>query len=150
MKILLAVQDIFRILLINKYFFVTIKKYFSAGQQIECVSDSRDTAADHRGPDVPAHAALPSLQVPAILISSYLLLSSYLLPIIHCSLSSHAIMLVSASPPVAKLSSLQHMTGPGTGLGTAVGRCPHCSTASPHCDVYSLGLVLHELCSGES
>ena len=29
-------------------------------------------------------------------------------------------------------------------------RCPHCSTASPHCDVYSLGLVLHELCSGES
>ena len=47
-------------------------------------------------------------------------LSSYLLSTIYCSLSSHAIMLVSASPPVAKLSSLQHMTGPGP--GTAVGR----------------------------
>ena len=68
MRILLAVRDILYSYstYLNKYFFVTIKKYFSAGQQIECVSDSRDTAADHRGPDVPAHAALPPLQVHTI------------------------------------------------------------------------------------
>ena len=66
MKILLAVRDycIFVFYLLEQIFFRNI--FFSAGQQIECVSDSRDTAADHRGPDVPAHAALPPLQVPTI------------------------------------------------------------------------------------
>ena len=66
MKENIAVRDycIFLFYLLEQIFFRNI--FFSAGQQIECVSDSRDTAADHRGPDVPAHAALPPLQVPTI------------------------------------------------------------------------------------
>ena len=31
---------------------------------------------------------------------------------------------------------------------TSPWQCPHCSSPGVHCDIYSLGCVIHEICTG--
>ena len=71
-------------------------------------------------------------------------------------MSSHSVFLINNN--VAKLGNLEFMKEQHNGDNkeeddgeqrrSSPWQCPHCSSPGVHCDIYSLGCVIHELCTG--